>query len=220
MLAETFPRSGALRRIIRGAVTPSLVPRGFALDGSRSWLRRTGELGHVIALTSRYGLFRVQWGVVCPEATPVLHGPWAATARTFDVAASVLTGTSDGLHRPSSCPPFRLDQEVASAVIDDVVAALPADLNYCADWLEPLRTRQDLRRFLLSSRDETDRRGFIVPANLPLKLFTAATLAVLDGHVEAKNLIDEAVLALSSSQGEITRSRLERLAALADTRSR
>lgn len=219
MTDETFPRSSALRRIIRGAVTPSLVPRGFVLDGSRSWLRRTGELGHVIALTSRNGLFHVQWGVVCPEATPVLHGSWAAKARKFDVAASLMTGTSGALHRPPSCPFFRLGDVVASDVIDDVTSTLPADLDYCADWLEPLKTREDLRRFLLENREKKDRRGFIVPMNLPLKLFTAATLAVLDRDAEAKALVDAATTALKPFRGEITRSQLQRLADLVEAMS-
>ena len=72
----------------------------------------------------------------------------------------------------------------------------------------------------LHQLQRTPLRGFIVPASLPLKLFTAATLAVLDGDVEAKNLIDEATTALNSSRGEITRSRLERLTSLAEARSR
>lgn len=214
MTTETLSRSRALRRIIRDAVTPNLVPLGFVADGTRSWVRRTSELGQVIALTSRNHSYRVQWGVVSPEASSILYGSWAAGVRQFDVAASVMTGSPSGLRQPASCPYFRLDPEVAPAVIDDVIESLPADLVSTADWLEPLQTRQDLRTYLLSNRDDKDRRGFLVPTNLPLKLFTAATLAALDGDPEAARLEVEARAAMAPWTGEATASRLVRLSNL------
>lgn len=214
MSTETLSRSNALRRIIQGAVTPYLVPLGFVADGSRSWVRRTSELGHVIALTSRYHRFHVQWSVVSPEASPVLYGSWSEGARTYDVAASVVTGTPSSLRHPASCPSFKLDPEVDTSVVDDVIENLPADILLCSDWLEPLQTRRDVWTYLLSNRDEKDRRGFIVPTNLPLKLFTAATLAALDNAPEAAGLEAEARAALADLTDEINTSQLQRLAAV------
>jgi hypothetical protein len=214
MTTATVSRSSALRLIVQRAGTRHLAPLGFVADGTRSWVRRTGELGHVIALTSRSHRYQVQWGVVSPEASPILFGSWAAGAREYDVAASVLTGSPGSLRHPAGCPSFRLDPEVETTLIDDVVETLPADLVLCASWLEPLQTRQDLRTFLLANRDDKDRRGFVVPAHLPLKLFTAATLAVLDDDPAADGLEAEARAALAPFADEITTSRLLRLAQL------
>jgi hypothetical protein len=56
-----------------------------------------------------------------------------------------------------------------------------------------------------------DRRAFVVPANLPLKLYTAAVLAVVDRDSEAVALVAEAEEALQRFSGALTKERINRL---------
>jgi hypothetical protein len=207
---EFLSRNVALRRILSEGIDAVLVPDGFEARGRRAWLRQTSELQHVIGLESRYGTFRVQWGVVSPEAIPYL---WGTPAKEGDVAWSAMTGTPSGIRHPATCEWFRVDDPVAVEEVQRIAGGLSADLRRVEEYLRPFTTRQELREYLLANRDPKDRRGFVVPMNLPLKLFTAAALAVIDHDPEADGLIAEAEQAMAGYKDDLTRARLDRLKA-------
>jgi hypothetical protein len=210
MESQPLGRNMALRKILSGGIDPVLVPAGFRPGGRRAWLRQTSELQHVIALESRYGGFGVQWGVVSPEAVPYL---WGTPAEEGDVAWSAMTGRPSGVHRPAACEWFRLEEPVPVEEVQRITVGLAADLRRVEEYLRPFSTRRDLRGYLLANRDPKDRRGFVVPMNLPLKLFTAAALAVVDRDQRACGLITETVEALAPFKDDFTRARLDRLRA-------
>ena len=62
-----------------------------------------------------------------------------------------------------------------------IAEALRPDLRVTEERLREFQSRRDVREYLLLNRDRIDRRDFVIPANLPLKLFKASALAILDG---------------------------------------
>ena len=88
-------------------------------------------------------------------------------------------------------------------------------MEVVAKWMNQFETRADVRTYLLANRDRTDRREFLIPAKLPLKLFTAAALAIVDRDPEGCSLIAEAEAEMAPLKGEITDGRLARLKAAA-----
>ena len=61
------------------------------------------------------------------------------------------------------------------------------------------------------NRDRKDPRGFIFPVNLPVKVYVAAALAVVDRSPEAHALLDEAATEFARFDDEINNGRLARL---------
>ena len=59
------------------------------------------------------------------------------------------------------------------------------------------------------NRDRKDRRGFVVPVNLPLKLYTAAALAVVDRAKESCSLVSEAESEFLSFNEKVPRRTIE-----------
>lgn len=210
MTSESLSRNMALRRILPDGIDAVLAPAGFGPRGRRAWLRQTSELQHVIGLESRYGTFRVQWGVVSPEAVPYL---WGTPAKEGDVAWSAMTGSPGDISHPAACQSFRLEDPVPAEEVQRITAGLSADLRRVEEYLRAFTTRRELRDYLLANRDPNDHRGFVIPASLPLKLFTAAVLAVIDRDAEASGLIAEAEQALAPYKDDLTRAQLDRLKA-------
>jgi hypothetical protein len=198
-----------MKRIAAIGLRDALSPFGFEPGKGLSWLRDTSELRHVIALVPSRGNHVVQWGVVSSEIVPLL---WAEPVDDRGVAASAMTGGSSAIHQPPACPGFSLDAQVARHDIDEFGAALATDALRFEAWVHDFTTRRELRDYLLENRDDSDPRGFLIPSGLPLKLFTAAALAVIDRDPAACALIPEAEQALSIYRGDkATAARIRRL---------
>lgn len=210
MTTEFLSRNVALRRILSDGIDAVLVPAGFERRGRRAWLRQTSELQHVIALDLHHGAFAVQWGVVSPEVVPYL---WGNAGKEGDVAWSAMTSWASDIMQHPSCWSFRLDEAVPGEEIERITASLSADLELVERYLRPFSTRRELRAYLMANRDQSDSRGFLIPSGLPLKLFTAAALAVVDRDPDARELIADTEHAMAPYRDDLTRARLDRLKA-------
>lgn len=208
MTEQTVRRAEALRRIVVDGIEAALLPAGFEAVGKLTWTRAAAELQHVIALLARRGMYDVQWGVVSPEAVPFL---WGKPAEGGDVGEAVMSGTPSSIHHPPAGQSFRLDASVPAGAIPEISAALVEDLGRVERRLRAFSTRRELRAYLMDNRDPKDRRDFIIPANLPLKLFTATTLAVIDGDRVAHGLLADTEQAMARYKDEISVARLGRL---------
>ena len=91
-----------------------------------------------------------------------------------------------------------------------LAVAASADVRAVAEWLSPIRTRRDLREFLMLNRERQDRR-FTIPSSLTLKPFTVAALAVVDRDPEAKELLAEVEEAYGARTDKEARERVARL---------
>jgi hypothetical protein len=149
----------------------------------------------------------MQWGVVVPEVTPIVFGQ---EGKPGDVAWSLMTDDASAVCHPPAAYSFEFSEESDDAEVAQLAVAASADARAVAEWLSPIRTRRDLREFLLLNRERQDRR-FTVPSSLTLKLFTAAALAVVDGDPEAKELLAETEQAFAPWTGEESRARMARL---------
>jgi hypothetical protein len=202
-------RQRALARVMADGIEPILAVAGFARQGRRlSWLRRTPQLSHVVSLDGRRGSYVTQWGVGCDQAAAVL---WDTEADATDVRWAVMTGSPSGIRHPSPGGSFTPADEASA----EQARAVAEAMTLIEEYLRPFQTRRDLRLYLLANRHPKDRRGFVVPANLPLKLLVAATLAVLDDDLSAATLIAEAEAALAPFRDSLSPGRVARLKALA-----
>jgi hypothetical protein len=192
-----------LRTIVKNGFEPVLLPAGFKREGSFRWRRATPELEHVIQMLRRRGMCDVQWGIVSPEVTSLVWGE-----RYGDVGDAAMTGFPSGIRHPAQAQSFRLDD---GRDADDIAAGVAEDMRVVEAWMRPFQTRAQLREYLMLNRDRTDRRGFLVPANLPLKVYTAAALAVVDRSPDASALISEAATELESFNDDLNRGRMNRL---------
>lgn len=208
MIQQPLSRTTALRKITEG-IDALLSPAGFEPHGRSSWVRCTAELQHVIALLARRGTYDVQWGVVSPEAVPYL---WGTPPELGDVGGAVMSGTPGTIHHPPARQSFRLDAEGASVdAVDLIAGGLSSDLERVQRRILAFSTRKELRDYLMLNRDAKDRRDFILPANLPLKLFVAAVLALVDEDPAALGLAQEAERAMGRFTDELSVARLQRL---------
>ena len=188
-----------------------LTPAGFASSRDRRiWIRTEDEVEHVVALLTRRGSFDVQWGLVCPEIVDVM---WGAPYKAFDIGQAIVSGTPGTIRHPAQAQSF--DAATLAAHTASIVMGVREDLAVVEAWTRPFRTRLDVRAYLLENRDPTDRRAFVIPAKLPLKLYTAAALAVADGDATGCDLVTEAEVALAPFKGDVTSGRLKRLSLLA-----
>lgn len=208
MTEETLRRAAALRRIVDEGIQAVLLPEGFDAVGPSAWVRRTSEVHHVIALLSRRETFDVQWGVVSPECVAYL---WDVPFVLGDVGQSVMSGTPGTIHHPPACQSFRLDAVVPNRTVQETAQLLAVDVARVAERLRAFDTRRALREYLLLNRDAKDRRDFVIPANLPLKLFTAASLALIDEDPVARKLVADADEALTPYSDALTVARRGRL---------
>ncbi|WP_236795276.1 hypothetical protein [Amycolatopsis sp. GM8] len=208
MTEVDLSRAAALRKVTAEGIEAVLLPAGFESASKHAWLRRTPELHHVVALLSRRGMYDIQWGVVSPEAAPFL---WGVEAKHGDVGAAIMSGTPGTIHHPPECQSFRLGNTVSLDDVERIASGVATDLRRVEQRLRVFSTRGDVRASLLLNRELKDRRDFVVPANLPLKLFTAATLAVIDLDPGAGELVAEAEQAMVRYRDELSVARLRRL---------
>lgn len=195
--------------LVRDALAPALEGSGFHRVGRSScWTRKTPELTHLVAFETRSGTVRTHWGVSCAEVMADLW-PQVPSGAEHDPAYSVMTGWLD-----------RVPGATASLVIEpsdaEGVASLARDLRRAAMWLARFERRHELVAYLLEVRDDKDRRGFVVPANLPLKLTCCAFLLAADGSGEAADLAAGALARMSpvTSRDQVSSHRRKRLKAL------
>lgn len=160
-------QSNGLRQVLDAGFGTPLKPLGFAPSRDRqTWMRETGELCHLVGLWKRRESFTVQWGIVCPELVDVM---WAFPYKPFDVGQSIVTGTPSSIRHPARRQLFRAAALETTEAVAEVAADIAEDMAVVAGWMEPLRTRQALRDYLLANRDATDRRAFVAPANPSLE---------------------------------------------------
>jgi hypothetical protein len=124
-----------------------------------------------------------------------------------------VSGTPGTIRHPARAQSF--DRTTLAADTVSIVAGVREDLGVVESWMRPFRSREAIRDYLLENRDHTDHRAFVIPSKLPLKLFTAAALAVVDRNAAACDLVGEAEVALAPFTGEITSGRLTRLRLMA-----
>ena len=201
-----------MNRIVREAVEPALGDAGFQKAGRLSWVRATPELEHVVALLNRRGAHWVQWGIVSPDAVPIM---WGSPHTYGDVALAVMTGTPSSIRHPAPGAWFRLQDSNDETHVTSIAEALRPDLRVTEERLREFQSRRDVREYLLLNRDRIDRRDFVIPANLPLKLFKASALAILDRDPAACELVPEVERLMASFDGEPAISRMQRLRATA-----
>lgn len=151
-----------------------------------------------------------QWGLICPDVVEVMLG---TPHRPFDVGQAIVSGTPSTIRHPARAQSF--DSTILAADTASIVAGVREDLAVVGAWMRPFRSRADIRGYLLENRDHTDRRAFVIPAKLPLKLFTAAALAIADREPIGCDLLKEAEAALAPFKGDITTGRLTRLRLMA-----
>lgn len=205
---KTFSQRAALERIVDRGIESVLIPAGFARSRQLTWCRRESELTHVVALLTRRSTHDLQWGVVCREAVPFL---WGREASEADIADAVMSGTPGTIRHPASCQSFRLEADNEAQECDAMVTGVADDMGVVEARLRAFHARRELREYLLLNRDRKDRRDFVVPANLPLKLYTAAVLAVIDQDACARSLAEQAVEELAGYKDDLTEARLARL---------
>lgn len=195
-------------------VSGTLLPAGFvSRRAGRTWHRETEQLGHVVALLERRGTVDVQWGITCPEVARVLweHVPESATP---DVSYAVVSGTPGSVSHPARAQSFTLAE--IETHLKSLADGIQTDMSAVVPFLDRFSTRESLATYLLENRDRTDRREFVIPAKLPLKLFTAAALLFVDSAPDACDLVAEAEAELARFTGTITAGRLQRLRAAAE----
>jgi hypothetical protein len=158
-------------------------------------------------------MYDIQWGVVSPEAVPIM---WGRDAIPGDVGDAVMSGTPRSIRGLTATKAFRLAELTDEHSITELVTELTADMHAVEHRLREFQTRRDLREYLLQNRDRKDHRDFVIPMNLPLKLIVAAILAVIDCDPELDNLISETEVAMIPYQGGISAQRMQRLRAAAD----
>jgi hypothetical protein len=202
-----------LRIITSDGFGLALTPAGFTpFRRGRTWIREANEIQHLVSLEKSPSGYQVQWGLMCREVVPLL---WGFAAARPHVGHSIVTGHSTGPCKAARVPWFSSAELQSSA--PQIAEKLREDLVELAGWLDEFQTRADVRAYLLQNRDATDRREFLIPAKLALKLLTAAALALADESPDACQLVADAVHELRSFGGEITAGRLARLRLAAST---
>ncbi len=122
-----------------------------------------------------------------------------------------MSGTPGSIRHPAPGQSWILESANDQVAVSEIVEAVRNDMKIVADRLGEFRTRRDLREYLMLNREPIDMRHFVIPANLPLKLLTAATLAVIDGDNEARELLPEVETHLEPFQGKLSHDRLNRV---------
>lgn len=182
-------------RIVKAHVAPPLAKCGFhRLGRSSVWVRDVSELRHLLRFEVRRATVSVQWGVLSEAVLPALWDQLPPGA-TDDVAFSAMTGWLNGV--PGTVCPVAVDLGGA----DEPLLALSDDLATAGDWLAQFSVRLDLVHYLLAEDEPKDRRGFLIPTSLPLKLTTCAFLLDADRSREAGAVAARALSAMERWSG-------------------
>ena len=198
----------ALRRLESEAFDAVLLPQGFnRAKRKHTWVRATRELFHTISILHRRRQYDIQWGVVSPEVAELL---WAGPPDPSDVGQSAMSGTPGTIRHPAPGQSWTLN-EAMEPELQNLIETVRGDLRVVGERLAQFERRRDLRNYLLENRDRIDRRDFLVPANLPLKLVTATALALADQDREACELLGEVDREMARFQDNLSVERVERL---------
>ncbi len=186
-----------------------LVPAGFVADTRKlTWVRLSQDVRHLVTILHRRKFYDLQWGVNTDGAAEII---WGASTDPKDVGQAVLSGTPSGIRRPAPGQSWTLESGVDRSKVEEIAAAVRDDAAVVAKRLEDFPNRKAVRNYLLENRNPIDQRDFVIPANLPLKLLTAATLAVLDRDAQACQLLPEVESAMARYSDDLSTSRLTRL---------
>lgn len=192
--------------LINQAINAPLSGMGFSRVGRRNvWMREGRGIDHAVSLEYSHGSWKVRWDVVQPAVGAILHGTLAAAA---DVAYSgIVTGLAQPALRPGVVATFAEADFLHPGLIGGVkLAALQV-----AEWLDDFGDSRDVILYLVQDFEGRD-RGVIVPFHRPLRLFTAAALAAVDGAPDAADLAAEAAEAIGQPRDRIIDERMKRLA--------
>jgi hypothetical protein len=173
--------------VVREWLAPSLEGAGFRRKGrSGTWLRQANTLVHIVNFEQRAERLLTQWGVLDPALIPMLWPEQPADA-SERVAYSFMTGWLERLPGTAlQTPPLQGGPELQ---------LIREDLRVAARWLSTFAQRRAACEYLLAEQKPTDRRGFIVPSMLPLKLTTCAFLSAVSGESSAAALAHKALTA-------------------------
>jgi hypothetical protein len=179
---------------VRSFVLPALDEAGFSRLGRSSvWRREPGDLVHLLQFQVRAARLRVQWGVLSLDVLDALWPDLPPSAGS-DVAYSVMTGWLTSI--PGTTSPVDVEMPAATSEKEARLAPLSQDLRVAASWLRSFQRRPDVVDYLLAVQDPKDRRGFLVPSNLPLKLASCAFLLHADGATTAPAMAQRALDAM------------------------
>lgn len=128
-----------------------------------------------------------------------------------DVGFAIVSGTPGTIRHPAPGQSFELDDDNDAERVEAIAVALAQELRVVEQRLRAFRTRREVRDYLMVNRDRKDRRDFVIPANLELKLFTAASLAVIDGDPAACDLVVETEAEMASRRDRLSVARLARI---------
>lgn len=205
--------NAGMRRVIDEAIDPVLRPRGFQRSGRRHvWVRGADGLNHVIVIIHRRRWYDIQWGVLAKGAAEVV---WDTASNLTDVSQAVLSGTPGNIRHPAPGQSWTLEDLTPGPQASQTIEAVRADLEVVADHLVVFANRRQLRDYLLLNLDQVDQR-FVVPANLPMKLLVAATLAALDHDAAACGLLNSVEVVLAPYGDRLNRGRVSRLRGLCE----
>lgn len=200
------------RGLLSRTVTEAVAPLGFKKVRATSWVREEGGLHHVIAVATYLGRRSLQWGVVVPEAVPVV---WGREARHGDVAWSVVSGEAADVVETPRSGPFVLPEGAEEQEVRERSEAVAADAVAVASWLGRFATTGDVRDFVLGDPHEGVVRPLVVPGSPTMRLFTGAVLSALRGDPDAPALLARTEAALEPFQDPESRAQLQRLRAVA-----
>jgi hypothetical protein len=167
----------------------------------------------VLTVLRRRQFYDVQWGITVSGASELL---WGARSDVSDVAQAVMSGTPGSIRHPAPGQSWNLDEAVDVATLSTIVDAVRSDIQVVVDRLSVFKTPRDIRVYLLLNRDPVDDRDFVIPANLPLKLLTAATLAAIDRDRDVCDLMPEVEAQMKNFHDALSQARLNRLRRAAD----
>lgn len=211
---EALPAQAALRRIVSEGIDPVLTSVGFSASRRRlTWVRSSDEVHHVIFVLRKRQFYDVQWGITVAGASEVL---WGVPSDISDVGQAVMSGTPGSIRHPAPGQSWILESAIDQAALSKIVEAVRDDMQIVADRLVDFKTRRDVRKYLLQNREPIDDRDFVIPANLPLKLLTAATLALIDGDDEVCDLLPEVETQMAPFRDKLSHDRVARLRRGAD----
>jgi hypothetical protein len=204
------------RSLIQRFVGESLADNAFARAGRSSvWRRETEQLVHLVRLEVSRGAALIQWGVM---SEVLIDSLWCESPdkALWDVGYSAMTGWLSGI--PGTALPVAVPIAEQVGEAESTLHALSDDVSIAAAWLAGFVRRSDLVSFLMAVDAPKDRRGFLIPTNLPLKLTTCAFLLAADNSASAMAMAKRALNELrplideKDRLGQHRRSRLSEIA--------
>jgi hypothetical protein len=128
-----------------------------------------------------------------------------------DISYNIMAGLPSDVLRATLGNGWSFTEATTNPEVLDIVNAIKSDLIAIAKWLERFDTRRGLWSYLLANRDPVDHREFTVPALLPMKLATAAALALSGNDQDGCALMPEVRSAMKGFRDKQSKERLQRL---------